>query len=64
MVVIPAGRFLMGSPPDEPKRSDEEGPQHEVRIAKLIAMGVYTVTFDDYDRFCESARREKPNDMG
>ncbi|MGB7990858.1 MAG: TIR domain-containing protein, partial [Candidatus Methylophosphatis roskildensis] len=34
MVVIPAGRFLMGSPPEEPERSDDEGPQHEVRIAE------------------------------
>ncbi|MGH8544016.1 MAG: TIR domain-containing protein, partial [Gammaproteobacteria bacterium] len=48
MVVIPAGRFRMGSPADEPERSDEEGPQHEVRIAQPFAMGVYAVTCDDY----------------
>jgi formylglycine-generating enzyme required for sulfatase activity len=64
MVVIPAGRFLMGSPPDEPERLDSEGPQHEVRIAKPFALGVYAVTFDDYDRFCDSAQREKPKDKG
>ncbi len=40
MVVIRAGRFLMGSPADEPERSDNEGPQHEVRIAASFAMGV------------------------
>jgi hypothetical protein len=28
MVVIPAGQFLMGAPPDEPKRSKDEGPHH------------------------------------
>ncbi len=44
MVVIPAGRFLMGSPPDEPERLDSEGPQHEVRIARPFALGVYAVT--------------------
>ncbi len=62
MVVIPAGRFLMGSPPDEPERREWEGPQHEVGIGKSFAMGVYTVTFDDYDRYCESTNREKPGD--
>jgi len=28
MVVIPAGRFLMGSPENEPSRRKDEGPQH------------------------------------
>jgi formylglycine-generating enzyme required for sulfatase activity len=32
MVKIPAGNFLMGSPGDEPERSDDEGPQHEVTL--------------------------------
>jgi formylglycine-generating enzyme required for sulfatase activity len=31
-VLIPAGTFTMGSPPDEPGRYDDEGPQTEVRI--------------------------------
>lgn len=64
MVVIPAGRFVMGSPPEEPKRSNDEGPQHEVRIAEPFAMGVYAVTFDEYDRFCDSTGRDKPGDVG
>ena len=29
---IPAGRFLMGSPANEPGRSEVEGPQHEVKM--------------------------------
>ena len=28
MVVVPAGTFTMGSPPDEKGRYDSEGPQH------------------------------------
>ena len=32
MVLIPAGSFRMGSPPDEAGRKDDEGPQHEVRL--------------------------------
>jgi formylglycine-generating enzyme required for sulfatase activity len=62
MAVIPAGRFLMGSPPDELDRWDNEGPQHEVIFAQPFALGVYAVTFDDYDRFCERTMRGKPPD--
>ncbi|MDR4515913.1 MAG: SUMF1/EgtB/PvdO family nonheme iron enzyme [Nitrosomonas sp.] len=62
MMVIPDGRFLMGSPEDEQYRSDVEGPQHEVHIAQPFAIGVYAVTFDDYDRFCQHAGKEKPDD--
>jgi formylglycine-generating enzyme required for sulfatase activity len=32
MVAIPPGRFVMGSPPDEAGRSDDEGPQHLVEL--------------------------------
>ena len=32
MFHIPAGRFTMGSPPDEPERHKDEGPQHEVEL--------------------------------
>jgi formylglycine-generating enzyme required for sulfatase activity len=32
MLQIPAGRFLMGSPPEEPERSPYEGPQHQVEL--------------------------------
>jgi formylglycine-generating enzyme required for sulfatase activity len=29
---IPGGEFVMGSPPDELERQDDEGPQHRVRL--------------------------------
>ena len=35
---IPAGRFTMGSPDDEPGRWDDEGPQHEVTISQSFWM--------------------------
>lgn len=62
MMVIPAGRFLMGSPENESRGQNSERPQHEVQIEKPFAMGVYAVTFDDYDRFCEITQRKKPDD--
>ncbi|MFM1800437.1 MAG: hypothetical protein RLZZ117_2715 [Cyanobacteriota bacterium] len=36
MLHIPAGRFLMGSPPEEAGRDDDEGPQHEVRLREFF----------------------------
>lgn len=49
MVVLPAGRFLMGS--GEAAGGDRhEGPVHEVRVAKPFAMGRYEVTFEEWDR--------------
>ena len=64
LTVIPAGRFLMGSPESEPGRDDDEGPQHEVIIAQPFALGVYAVTFSEYDRFCEATGKETPSDYG
>jgi formylglycine-generating enzyme required for sulfatase activity len=60
MVVIPGGRFLMGSPPDEPERRDNER-QHEVEVAPF-ALGKYAVTFEEYDRFALATHRNKPSD--
>ena len=36
MVQIPAGRFLMGSPPEEPNHDDDEGPQQEVELESFF----------------------------
>ncbi len=49
MVVIPAGKFAMGSPDNELDRSDSEGPQHEVTVARPFAVSRFEVTFDDWD---------------
>ena len=49
MVVVPAGSFTMGSPDTEEGRRDNEGPQHEVTIDYAFAVGVYEVTFEEWD---------------
>jgi formylglycine-generating enzyme required for sulfatase activity len=49
MVRIRPGKFLMGSPRDEPGRSDEEF-QHEVEITRAFYLGVYTVTQAQYQK--------------
>ncbi len=64
MVVIPAGSFTMGSPSDELRRYDDEGPQVVVRIAEPFALGRYPVTFEEYDAFVAATGRERPLDAG
>jgi formylglycine-generating enzyme required for sulfatase activity len=47
MVGIPAGTFVMGSPPSESGRFRTEGPQHAVSI-KAFALGKYDVTSAEF----------------
>src|SRR3569623_1000 len=63
MVVIPAGQFIMGSPPYEIGRFDEEGPAHLVRLTHSFAVGKFEVTFDEWNacvtnRACAPAHDE------
>lgn len=57
MVMIPAGRFLMGSPAGEKDRDDNEGPQHQVTVPDF-ALGKYEVTMADYRRFVDETGHE------
>jgi len=50
LVLIPAGKFMMGSPATEGGRNSEEGPQHEVTISKSFYMGVFEVTQEQYEQ--------------
>lgn len=43
MLHIPGGTFMMGSSEDEVDRYNDEGPQHEVRVASFF-MGRYPIT--------------------
>jgi formylglycine-generating enzyme required for sulfatase activity len=47
MVVIPAGEFIMGSPPSEQYRGAET--QHRVTIAYPFAVSKFEITFDQWD---------------
>lgn len=49
MVVVPPGRFLMGSPADEKGREFGEGPQVEITISKPFAVGRYELTWDEWE---------------
>ena len=50
LVLIPAGKFFMGSLPTEKDRREDEGPQREVTISSPFYMGVYEVTQEQYEQ--------------
>ena len=49
MVVVPAGSFMMGLPQSEAGLLSDEWPQHRVTIYYAFAVGVYEVTFEEWD---------------
>ncbi|MEM9725663.1 MAG: SUMF1/EgtB/PvdO family nonheme iron enzyme, partial [Pseudomonadota bacterium] len=64
LCVIPAGRFQMGSPEDEPGRSPSDGPLRQVILRQPFALGRLAVTFEEYDAFCAATGRAPPPDCG
>ena len=65
MVVVPAGSYEMGSPAWEEGRYDNEGPQHWVEIAEPFAVGVYEVTFREWDECHRNGGcSHNPDDQG
>jgi formylglycine-generating enzyme required for sulfatase activity len=49
MIVVPTGKFNMGSPENEADRQTNEGPQHEVTITEPLAVSRFEVTFEEWD---------------
>jgi formylglycine-generating enzyme required for sulfatase activity len=52
MIVVPAGKFMMGRPPWEKgytRETDSQRHQHEVTIARSFAVAKFDVTFTDWD---------------
>ena len=62
LVVVPAGRFRMGCVSGRGCQDDEQ-PVHEVQVGSF-ALGVYEVTFEEYERFARATGRDRPNDWG
>jgi formylglycine-generating enzyme required for sulfatase activity len=57
MVVIPAGRFLMGAPETDTEHQANEGPQHAVTIATPFAVGRFEVTRGEFAAFADDTAR-------
>ncbi len=49
MIVIPPGKFIMGSSKRELDHRASEDPQHKVEIAKSFAVSKFEVTFEQWD---------------
>jgi len=60
MAWLPGGVFAMGQD-DSPY--DWEKPAHPVRV-DAFSIGLYPVTFEQYDRYCKKTGRKKPDDRG
>ena len=61
MVIVPPGKFRMGD--IQGFGEDDEIPVHQVSVT-CFAIGVYEVTFFEYERFARAACRKIPNDAG
>ncbi|MGA9423119.1 MAG: SUMF1/EgtB/PvdO family nonheme iron enzyme [Rhodanobacteraceae bacterium] len=55
LVVIPIGRFMMGSPTDESGHADNEEPPREVRITSGFALGQTEVTVGEFRDFVSAS---------
>jgi formylglycine-generating enzyme required for sulfatase activity len=49
MIVVQAGKFIMGSSESKSDLDASERPQHEVTIAKPFAISKFEVTFEEWD---------------
>jgi len=58
MIVVPRGRYLMGSLAGDEDAEESERPQHEVIIASPFAVGVSPVTRGEFARFAEATGYE------
>jgi len=60
MVVLPAGRFWMGSPAREVGRESREGPQREVSVPQPFAVSRYLITAAEYRVFLVATGHRDP----
>ena len=54
MVVLPHGRFQMGSPEDEAGREEPEGPRHAIEFTRGFALARAETTVGEFRRFVEA----------
>jgi len=59
MVIVPAGRFTMGS-----ELENHTQPLTEVRISNAYAISAHEITFADYARYAQAEGLEMPSDSG
>lgn len=60
MVIVPAGKFAMGSPVTDPEGEGSERPRHQVTIARPFAVSRHAVTRDQFAKFVEQTGYDIP----
>lgn len=60
MILVEPGSFQMGSADG----FADEQPVHKVLITRAFYTSKYSVTFDEYDRFCDDTIWSRPDDRG
>ncbi|CRI63903.1 conserved exported hypothetical protein [Thiocapsa sp. KS1] len=63
LMALPSGRFIRGDLQGNSTDVDEKPPT-DVILSRPFAIGVYEVTFDEFDAFCDATGRAKPDDSG
>jgi cytochrome c nitrite reductase small subunit len=61
MIAIPGGSFKIGSPPSEPFRESDEGPQQAVELSPFW-MGKVEITWSEYEAFYRQTATEGRTD--
>jgi formylglycine-generating enzyme required for sulfatase activity len=66
MVVVPAGRFMMGATKSEKGRQAAEEPQHEVTVGAPLAVSKTEITFDEWETCAleGGCAHSRPEDSG
>lgn len=59
MIKLPGGSYYRGDHMGD--GDDDEQPTREIKLHPF-AIGLYEITFDEYDRFCEQSGHDKPDD--
>ncbi len=62
MVRVQGGIFLMGE--ESSDLSHWSRPLHQVTLTYDFFIGLYEITFDEYETFCDDTGRSKPDDEG
>lgn len=64
LVLVPAGKFVMGTPDMEPNHKANEAPLHEVTISRPFYMGVHEVTVGQFRSFVTTSGYETEAERG
>jgi len=60
LAIIPVGVNRLGT--DDQARPENERPSYLVNIKEPFALGVYEITFAEYDLYCQDSGRSQPTD--